>query len=58
MMMDVLAAATMPVVEDMHQWTGEEEQIRQNSQHMGAVLREQQETGNGEKTVKHPTPSG
>ncbi len=59
MMMRMLSIVAVPVVhEQMHQRAGQEEQIRHNSQHMGAVFREQEKTGNREKTIEHPAPPG
>jgi hypothetical protein len=36
----------MPMMQEMHQWTGQQEKIRQDAQSVGRVLREQKECGN------------
>jgi hypothetical protein len=59
MMMRMLVIVAMAMMhEHMHQRAGQQEQIRQDSQYMGTVLREQKEPGNREKTIEHPARSG
>jgi hypothetical protein len=50
----VLAAAvTMATVhKQMHQWTGQERKPNEGTQYMGAMLREQQRTGDHGKSEK------
>ena len=58
-MMRMLAVAAMPMVhKQMHQRAGQQKQIGQDSQYMGTVLREQEESGNREKTIEHPASLG
>jgi hypothetical protein len=59
MMMSMLTIVAMAVVhEQMHQRASEQQQKRQRTKQMGAVLREQKEPGNREKTIEHPARSG
>jgi hypothetical protein len=57
MWVPVMVAMTV-MHEQMHQWAGQQEQVRQYPQHMGAVLGKKQGPGYGEKTVEHPASSG
>ena len=59
MMMRMLAVVTVTVVhEQMHQRAGQQEQVRQYSQEVRTVFREQEEPGNRQKTIEHPARSG
>jgi len=53
MVMGMPISAAMPAVhEHVHQRAGQQNQIWQDTQRMGAVFREQEKSGNGEKTIK------
>jgi hypothetical protein len=59
MVMRMLVIVAMAMVhEQVHQRAGQQEQIRQYPQHVCAVLCEQKEPGNREKTIEHPARSG
>ena len=58
-MMGMLSVPAMSMVhEHMHQRASEQQQIRQYSQHVRAMLGKQQETSYCEKSIEHPTCSG
>ena len=59
MIVRMLVVAAMAVMhEQMHQRTGQQEQIGQYSQHMRAVFGKQKETSNCEEAIKHPLAAG
>jgi hypothetical protein len=53
----VMPAMTM-MHEQVHQRAGQQDQVRQDTEQVGAVLRKQQKPRNGEKSVEHPPAFG
>jgi hypothetical protein len=55
----VLAVSSpMPAVEQVQEWTGEQQQIREDTQHVGGVLRDDEEGPDREKGEEHEARAG
>jgi hypothetical protein len=49
-------AAMVPAMQEMHQWTGEQNEVWNDAEQMGAVFLPEQDDRHGAKGKEHPSP--
>ena len=56
--MAMTAVPVTVVAEEMHQRTGKQQQVRQDSEHVGSVLGDQKESGDDQEADQYELPPG